>query len=454
MALSNAVGFVGRSSFLGSSPDSRPIDILVPWLRRSFRPLFRVYIALIVVVPSGSILGLNFKIPLYALLLPAAVVYFFSNRHANRTEIGLLLFIPTLLVPWIVVAQFYGFDIYGSVRQYADILLTFLTCWLATVYCERTTKGSLSLLRMVLYAEAFASAIKVALLGYAFLRGVPITEMVALLDKVFGVELMTMDLGTLLGRIQFVSDGLIPVCIFALLRYRQALRIGALQSGVVLLLMVISVIFSFSRYFWAFSVLAFGLGLLLGRKDKFFFVVLTFLIGSSLLSLPLLKGLVEARFSQEVVSGSDDARVEQIAALKQFFFDAPLVGHGLGSYTPSVIRSDTDAKYGYEVQILALSGQVGILGLLILSALCMFYFRELWPRSRSELAGKVAVLFLLLCWLAAGLFNPLLLNPVGAVSYASLLCLGRMAGTPDPSGGPRQLSGRGKVLVEASGKPA
>jgi hypothetical protein len=89
-----------------------------------------------------------------------------------------------------------------------------------------------------------------------------------------------------------------------------------------------------------------------------------------------------------------------------------------------VIRSDNESKFGYEVQLLALCGQVGLVGMLVFAAMCLFYFRCLWPLTRSEILSKAALCLLLMAWLTSGLFNPLLINPVGAVSYAMIMCMG------------------------------
>jgi O-antigen ligase len=409
-------------------------------LVRGFAPLFQIYIFLVLALPSGSFMGVNFKLPLYVLLLPAAAAVFIHQKRRSVLPVTLLIAIPAIWLLWIALAIQYQFEAAGALRQYADILLTLLTCWMAALFCSSTRAGALRLLRTILFAEAFACALKVVLLAYAFIRGVPVTEIVATLDRVFGVDLMTMDLGALLGRIQFVSDSAIPLCLFATLRYRHLLRIGFLASAALMMLFSVSVLFSFSRYFWAFSVLAIVLGLVLARKDKTYWGLLSMALVLTFASLPLLSGLLQARTSQEVVTESDSTRTEQISALKGFFFDAPLLGHGLGTYVTTSIRSDGDAKYGYEVQLLALSGQVGIAGLTLLGLLCFYYYQGLWRRASRGALNKAVILVLLCAWLAAGLFNPLLLNPVGAISYVLLFCFVRL----------NQSSKQGRTTNEAT----
>ena len=424
---------MGSEAGVTPQPQAGALNFNLPayLLGRPFRLLFRVYLVLTVALPSGSIYGLNFKTPLYLLLIPSALYVHVRDRRRNLgVETGLLFATPALFLLWVLLSQVYGFNAAGALRQYLDILLTFATCWIAVLFAGDTEAGRISLLRTIVFAEVAAGLFKVSLVGYAVIRGIPIPEMVVGLDRIFGVDLMTMDIGDLLGRIQFVSDGLIPVCIFAILCLRNRIRIGFLLSMAMLVLLTLSLFLSYSRYLWAFGLVAVVMGLVLGKKDKLFVVLMLLLVAGSVLVYPLVSGLLAARFTGGGVDESDAIRVEQIIALKPFFLDAPFFGHGLGSYSTQVIRAgvdaDTGAKYSYEVQLLALLGQVGLTGGMLLTGYLVFYFRRLWPRDWKEVPVKGAAVVLLALWLAAGLFNPLLLNPVAGVVYVAILCVGTM----------------------------
>jgi hypothetical protein len=133
------------------------------------------------------------------------------------------------------------------------------------------------------------------------------------------------------------------------------------------------------------------------------------------------------RFSADVVGGSDDIRGVQIAAMQRYFWDAPLLGHGLGSHTGEVVRSQ-ELPYVYEVQLLALAGQIGIMGFLILGTVGAYYFYALFPWNRpwrGSLIGIQLSTSILVCvWIAAGFFNPMLLNSTAAVCYGFLKAMG------------------------------
>jgi len=425
---------IGFGTSLPRQPGIANSHVLDYLLAKPFNALFSIYIFLTVALPSGSIYGFNFKTPLYLFLLPsAAYIFILSRAKSLLRDTALLIATPAIFSLWLILSQFYAVPFGGALRQYMDILITLMTCWLAVLFARNTQRGMIRLLRLIVSAEIAASTFKLLLLSYAVARGIPISQMVTQVDTVFGVELMQTDLSDLLGRIQFVSDGLIPVCIFAVLAFRNRLKLNSRIASAFVILMMFSTVLSFSRYIWTFTLLALLLGLALGKKDRLFAWTLITLVLTGAILTPILVNLFSARFAGDAVEESDQVRVEQIAALKTFFSDAPLFGHGLGSYTTQVIRDSTDSKYGYEVQLLALAGQVGLVGILVFAAYLAYYFRAIVPRRKEQVAERGAAFFLLLVWLAAGLFNPLLLTSTAGVSYAAILCVGTIGRKEHPS---------------------
>ena len=397
------------------------------FLDRAFEWFVYAYVFITIFLPGGTLYGINFKYPLYLGLLPLALYSAFSRRQATPGQLALIIGVPALLSAWIMLSFLHGFELVTAIRQYTDILLTLLLCWLGALFGAGQETRRIRFLKLVLGAEVATSALKIGLIAYAVIRGIPVVEMVASLSSIFGVELMTMDLGSLFGRVQFVSDELIPVCIFIVLRHRDRLRIGSLRAGITILLLLVSVLFSFSRYFWAFTAVAFILGLALGRRDRFQAILVAALTISVLVSLPALGTLYELRFSETVAGGSDLIRTEQIHALKDFFAEAPLLGHGLGSYTTQDLRDSSEAgRYSYEVQLLALSGQIGILGMVFLLFVGAYYYQKLWWCSPLNQPDRIGIGLLLACWIAAGTSNPLLFHPVAGVNYAALATLAGM----------------------------
>ena len=399
---------------------------------RLFDWLMYVFLFITIFLPSGSIYGLNIKFPLYLVLLPLAVFIMFWRGYATRQRLALLLGVPIILSAWIVIGVTHGVPIGGVLRQYTDILLVLIVCWLVQVFCTDNDLRRVGFLRVVLNAEVATSVLKVGLIVYAVVRGIPTIELVVKLSAIFGVGFITMDLGAMVGRIQFVSDAVIPACVFIVLRFRNLLRIGNLRASFTVLLLLTSVIFSFSRYLWAFTALAFFLGLLTGKRDRFQLVVTGLLVLSVFASLPALTSLYELRFSTDVAGSSDLIRTEQTAALQDFFKDASLFGHGLGSYTNRVIRTqgtDNGIRYSYEAQLLALAGQIGMTGMSFLLLVAARYYSDLWWRPQSSIRDRVAIVVLLGFWLSAGIFNPLLFHPIAGINYAAFAILAALTGS-------------------------
>ena len=400
---------------------------LLSWLSgrpllRLFRGVLAVYLFMLVLLPSGSLLGVNVKVLCFLLLLPLAVQVAFARGQMTVTRLVRLLSIPAILLLWVFVSLLYGFEVTDALAQYKDLLVTMITCWFAAVLCENDQMGTLFLLRSTVYAEVTASVLKLLLLGFAFARGIPVSALIELIHTIFKVQLMAFDFETALGRVQFISDNLIPIAIFAILCYRQVLGLRGGRALLMIFVLTLSDLFCFSRYLWVFTLLALVLGLLLGRKDRFQLALLSILAVLTLVSLPFLIVVIGLRFSTTVVNSSDADRIAQVAALRVFIADAPWVGHGLGSYTPRVIRS-LEAPYSYEAQLLALFGQIGLVGVTYLSLLTISYFRRLWPNKERSGPRRAGLLLLLLGWFAGGFLNPSVISSAASVSYCAIFAM-------------------------------
>lgn len=409
---------------MGSSP---VLAGMLRWLSdrpllRLFRGVFAVYLFMLVLLPSGSLFGVNVKVLSFLLLLPVAVQVSFARGQMSLARLVRLLSIPAVLLLWVFVALLYGFELTDALAQYKDLLVTMITCWFAAVLCDDDQVDTLFLLRCAVYAEVSASALKILLLIYAFARGIPLSTVIDLIHTIFGVQLMAFDFESALGRVQFISDNLIPIAIFAILCYRQVLGIRGGRALLMIFALTVSDLFSFSRYLWVFTVAALLLGLIVGKKDRFQLVLIGILTVLAIASLPFLIVVIELRFSSTVVTSSDIERIAQVAALRVFIADAPWFGHGLGSYTHRVIRS-VEAPYSYEAQLLALFGQVGLAGVAYLSVLTMSYFRRLWPSSERSGVRRAGLMLLLLGWIAGGFFNPSVISSAASVSYCAIFAM-------------------------------
>ena len=396
--------------------------VVSAFLDRLFDPVFSAYVFTTIFLPSGTIYGVNLKYPLYVLLLPLALRRFLQRNPSNVVMTAMMLAIPALLSLWLLEGVIDGFGVSGAVRQYTDFLLTFLMCWLVFLFCEGQEAGRLRFVRLVLNCELATCLFKAGIILYALAQGVPVFNVVSQVNIIFGSGLITLDAGAAFGRIQFASDALIPICLFIVLRYRHRLQIGIPRALVSVLLLCLSVVYSFSRYFWAYAVIALVVGLVLSKRDRFKVVLVSLLVVVVLSLLPLLSELYALRFSTEVAGSSDALRVEQSEALQRFFMDAPILGHGFGSYTPRIVRIEGSSvgRYSYEMQLLALAGQTGVVGITFFLLLLGWYYRRILLNGYLSISDRLGLGVLLTVWIAAGLYNPLLEGAVASVSYATL----------------------------------
>lgn len=340
----------------GVSPNNgrRALSPNLPRVSRELSLLFATYIVLLVLLPAGTVFGINVKALVFIPLL-AAVAIRSASEDGFPLRLAFMLLTLTAFMGWTVLPAFYPvFTPQMAPSQLKDVLTTLAGCWFIRKLTQNV-EDRRCFLRLVLYSVAFGCFLKVLIFLYSLRSGVPVSDIVDRISQLFGVKLMSADLGEMSVRLQFVSDNLLPMCVFALLCLRRKLQIGALQSLILMALLVFSSAYTFSRYAWASTGLAILLGISVSRRDKMHWLYLAAGAGVAAFFYNLIATLVAFRLSGQLVDSSDIVRVEQIRALKAFFWDAPWFGHGLGSYTTDVIRS-VELPYNYEVQLLALAG--------------------------------------------------------------------------------------------------
>ncbi len=383
--------------------------------------LFGAYVAFLILLPTGSVFGVNVKVLTF---LPLFIFTFARSVRSNRSALPLVMqaTVVFLLVCWTLLSQFYPtFDGYLSLSQFKDVITTLAGCWFIRILTENDSDKK-AFLRLVLNVTAFGCLLKGMIFLYGLRAGVPVSDIVDRISASFGVKLMTADLGDTSVRLQFTSDNLLPACLFALLCLRKKLGIGSLRAVSMMVLLMLSALYTFSRYLWASAAMGIVLGMFAAKRDRLHWLYVAVAGAATAYFFPLISALVAFRFSDQLVESSDVERVDQIRALKGFFWDAPFFGHGLGSYTTDVIRS-VETPYNYEVQLLALAGQVGIVGLTFFAILLVNYYRKAFHAGRESWFYQASVFLLLAIFIGAALFNPTLLTSMSAAIFGFLYVL-------------------------------
>lgn len=374
-------------------------------------------------LPSGSILGLNVKMIAF---VPVSFFAFKISLRRGYVTLAINIGVVLVISAWLILSQFYAmFPFTLALTQYKDVITTLAGCWFVRMYTLEEEDRK-TFIRLCVYTVAAGGFLKVLLFSYSMVTGVSTTSLIDGISKIFGVQLMTADLGELFGRIQFVSDTLVPICIFAILCLRFKLNISAWKSFIIFDLMIISSLFTFSRFLWGNTILAIVLGMIVAKKDRLHLLYIGVASAAAIYFFELIEAVVEVRFSDTFVDASDIDRKMQNLALNNFFWEAPVFGHGLGSFSTVLIRSQ-ELPYSYESQVLALCGQVGVVGIALFAGLLLNYYRKAFSFKRGVRMYQMSVLIILGAFIASGFFNPYLLSSTAAVSFGLIFALAQTA---------------------------
>jgi hypothetical protein len=383
--------------------------------------LFCLYIVLLTLLPSGSIFGVNVKMLVFIPLLILSINLSLAQKEGLQ-ELTINIAIISTFLAWAMLSEFYPvFTLNMALVQYKDVITTLIGCWFVRIF-TLDDSDRIAFIKLCLSTVLFGCFLKILMFCYSLYTGRPTHDVMDMIDRVFGVKLMSLDFGDVGARIEFISDTLLPICLFVILCLRNKLGIGRVRALAMVGLFLLSSVFTFSRFLWGYTVVGVVLGLLVARKDKMHILYFGAAAAAVIYFFDQISILITLRFSDKFVDSSDIERTIQKISLKRFFFDAPIFGHGLGSYSTQSIRAP-EFPYSYELQVLALFGQLGIVGMGLLTGILLNYYRKAFSFKRGARSYQASVAILLICFLASGFFNPNILSSTAAVSFGLLFAL-------------------------------
>jgi hypothetical protein len=382
--------------------------------------VIELFVCACIILPSGSIGGLNVKQILFVATLLAMCMragHFGFTKAIGRNAILLV----ALLFAWVPLAYLTGrSDGLLPLSQFKDIAVTVATAFLVSLYITDEHKRD-RFVRVVLYSVGITSTIKVIAYAYAAATGTTVSDIIRVINELFDQNLATLDDGGLGARFLFVSDSLLPLALYALLSSKGRFGISAKFSVLLTMLFVFSTVFAFSRFIWLYTAIAVALAVITTRLDrtKLVYIVLVGLTAAYFWQELTL--LYELRLSDEQIDFSDGLRDEQSGPLYKFAADAPILGHGLGTYTVEIIREPV-SRYSYELQLVALVGQIGAVGIAILALLVAYYYRGVFD-LRRPVVQSVSIAILIAIWIESGFQNPWLASSSAGVTFGFLYAL-------------------------------
>lgn len=389
-------------------------------MRFSADAVIELFVCACIILPSGSIGGLNVKQILFAATLLAMGMR--AGRFGFTKAMGRnAILLVALLFAWVPLAYLTGrSDGLLPLSQFKDIAVTVATAFLVSLYITDEHKRD-RFVRVVLYSVGITSTIKVIAYAYAAATGTTVSDIIRVINDLFDQNLATLDDGGLGARFLFVSDSLLPLALYALLSSKGRFGISAKFSVLLTMLFVFSTVFAFSRFIWLYTAIAVALAVITTRLDrtKLVYIVLVGLTAAYFWQELTL--LYELRLSDEQIDFSDGLRDEQSGPLYKFAADAPILGHGLGTYTVEIIREPV-SRYSYELQLVALVGQIGAVGISILALLVAYYYRGVFD-LRRPVVQSVSIAILIAIWIESGFQNPWLASSSAGVTFGFLYSL-------------------------------
>lgn len=381
--------------------------------------VINAFIFISIILPSGSIFGINVKI-LMLLIVLACMAFYSKGRTLVRM---IILLIPVMI--FLLLESVYAYiNIDNSefaLAQSKDILVFFLLpAILFSVY--KTDEQRKKIVNIIISSLVFVGFLKILMLLFAFLSGNSVSTVVKMVGDIFGTAIMSIDIeGSALGRINFTSDAILPISLFVLM-YRILNGQKEKSDYIKLILLSFSLLIGMSRYNWATAAIYITFAFIssLNKSRSFIIIASIIFFGIGASTTPAVQKMIESRLSAQNNDFSDGARELQLQKITSEIELSPMFGHGIGYYIPSWIRSD-DAKYSYELQVPALVMQIGFFGVFILFSLIYIPILLLIKKTKPLFILLFSIMSCI--WIASGFFNPVLFSSSGGVVYSFVLLL-------------------------------
>ncbi|WP_337264289.1 MULTISPECIES: O-antigen ligase family protein [unclassified Serratia (in: enterobacteria)] len=382
------------------------------------KPYFfiKIFLFTSIILPSGSVAGINVK-----MLLMLLLVFIFALYRKGVLVVKLvrvLIPIVVLLLLFMLYSYIINKNSEFIISQAKDILTFSIMAGIAYAFVEKEDYESV-VFTTIIKALIVCAVFKFFIFIYAALTATNVSSIVRAVSGLFGVQIMTFDVdGAAIGRVGFTSDVIIPFVLFVLFKKNIHDR-DFKYLKITIAILLFSVFISMSRFYWASTITVFLMASVgaVNKKKSLVYMFSILVATLAILSTESAQKMIESRMSSENNNYSDGIRELQAELIARSIETAPILGHGIGYYIPSFIRS-TDDKYSYELQIQALIMQLGVVGVALF---ILIVFLVLITRSsKLNLIDKVNFLLLIGLWFSSGLFNPVLFSSSGGIAFLML----------------------------------
>lgn len=378
------------------------------------------FLSICIILPTGSVFDINVK---FIFLFLLVILSFFVDNGSGVIRCIKGMLIPVLfLVLFLLISEISSTKNNEALLQTKDILTFFFMTTIAYSFIRKNDNSEEFISKVIINNLVFLSALKILIFMYAQVTGISVTQIMSIISDIFNTKLMTLDSDDIaISRISFMSDYVLPIAIYILTKEIVNSRITLFKT-ITLILLVLSIILSLSRFLWVIGATSIALALMheIKKSKSIFIVAIAVMLMLYALTLPSVQEAINFRFNSNDSDLSDLARQLQYNAIIDSIGKYPLLGQGLGYYLPTLIRSSA-AKYSYELQIPALAMQVGLIGTLLFFSII---FAKLYKSALNlNLYDKCIYLILIILWLIGGFFNPVIISSSGGIAFLLLYVL-------------------------------
>lgn len=364
---------------------------------------------------------------LMALRSPLILVSMFCYMAATRDVIKKFIINTLPFGMFLVVAILYSLSNMNSVEnvlgESRDILLSVFVAVFLISCCDISDDNRKLIYRTLKATFVFIAIMKVLILIFSVATGVPMPLIISWIRDSWNIQMMSLGVeGTFLARLQIPLDSAVPFFLYFVTKELILVNKNKLRIISAFILLLVSMLLTLSRAFWAETILFVGLAILFeAGVVRAFKIALVSIISTTVLLLltplgTLIFKLIDTRFGKTSLanSASDLERVWQNRMLYNSFIDSPVFGHGLGYFIPNAMRSVT-TPYLYESQSLSMLMTLGVVGTAVLLLLYVFLcIKTIYIDTNGRVKIIVPAVFLIM-WIFSGSVNPLLFGASGGV---------------------------------------
>ncbi len=368
-------------------------------------------------------LFLSLKFVVYAVFIMCLLLIKTSQITSFLKSILPFVLVISVLVLFSLLKTSLGNQLPYPLYEARDIFISvFIMVTLCSLKSDVVNKTQV--IKYLTILSCLVAFVKFLILIYCIKNGINPSYIVHQISDATGWQLMTYDIDdSLISRIQFPVD--LVGCFLIYFQTKNAIEFKSKKNTIILGLLFFSSLITMSRAFWFISVVLFALAFFVSdnkrNKRKYIFVIIFSSVAIYGVMYESINSIIASRLDSSLNSSSDYTRQLQNESLEKSFFDAPLLGHGIGYFMPTFIRGEGANKYAYESQLLSMLMKLGIVGF---SALLLSIFYVVFLSSNkivgSSKNSKVILLkfFFVSLWLFSGAVNPLLFSvPGGMVLY-------------------------------------